>query len=518
MIISSERLTKVDFGLDNCFISDYILKAMRVQRKENIMCDAIVKCSEKEFPVHKSMMYAHSHCCRRLFTGSFSPMKRDSIIIIDLSDFSANVVSVFLDTIYGDKGEESVDIEVEELIKLFDFLQADNEAEILSEILRRVLDVSNCVELYKLAGAYNFNKLQTVIVTFICRTLTTVIKSDSWKNVNQQTLFSLLKHPSIQCKPTILVGEVLQSHFSENTSSNILMGVKMEAQSLSPIEMCFPEKDNNIVLKRGLLTSGTIILYFVFRKELFCLREFVDGQLGLCRYNQSVKRFELVLPHICTLRRFTRVHVLVDEGDKGFVNILCIPTEMDVDVDDGGTVQFSLVKLTVVNEIFSNEGMLYIDINFNCTENSTVYNSKSKRIFFFDRSYVHIYSIDSKSFVESQEVHNPIDYESKCYIEFKGHIYLITHEDETITLYIFNETTYCWDLILEHKLRLNVAHFGACSSSTEFAIQLQTLTEDGHLDMDYVYLVDFESKSLKYTSSSIHVMDQYLFVPDYISL
>ena len=50
------------------------------------------------------------------------------------------------------------------------------------------------------------------------------------------------------------------------------------------------------------------------------------------------------------------------------------------------------------------------------------------------------------------------------------------------------------------------------------AIILETLTNEGDLDMDYVYFVDFDSKSLNYFSSSIHVMDQYLFVPDYISL
>ena len=217
----------------------------------------------------------------------------------------------------------------------------------------------------------------------------------------------------------------------------------MAAQSLSPMKMCFPEKDNNITLQRGILTSGTIRLYFVFRKELFCLREFEDGLLGLCRYNQSAKRFTLVIPHICTLKRFPEVYVLVDEGDKGFVYILCIPTEIDDDVDDGGREQYSLVKLSVVNDIFSWEETLDIDIDFNCTENSTVYNSKSQRIFFFDRSHVHIYSLDSESFVESQEIHNPIDYEFKCYIEFKGHIYLITHEDEIIKLHIFNDNAYC---------------------------------------------------------------------------
>merc|ERR1719494_1317908 len=157
-----------------------------------------------------------------------------------------------------------------------------------------------------------------------------------------------------------------------------------------------------------------------------------------------------------------------------------------------------------------------IIFSFNLGGNSTVYNYKSKKILFFETSHVHMYSMDSKRFLESHVVHDPFEYDRL--IEFKGHVCLIDHEGDTLSLYIFNETEYCWDLYLEEEVKLNISTLIACSSSTDLAIILETVTEGGHLAMDYVYFVDFDSKSLNYFSSSIHVMDQYLFVPDYISL
>ena len=53
-------------------------------------------------------------------------------------------------------GEE---VDVEDLLKLADFLQADSEIDILTEMFRNVLDDGNCLELFKLACTYNFHKL-----------------------------------------------------------------------------------------------------------------------------------------------------------------------------------------------------------------------------------------------------------------------------------------------------------------------------------------------------------------------
>ena len=201
MIISNKKLESAQLDLNEGSIGDYVFKSLRDQRRDNILCDAVVQCGDKEFPVHRSVMYAYSLYCRKLFTGAFPPKAKDGLILIDLQCFSENVVKVFLDIMYGMEGEDSVDIEVEELLKLTDFLQADCDIPVITETLRMMLKIDNCLEIYNLAAAYNFSKLKTVTLTYISGNIQKLTKTDAWKKMDRETLFSLLKEPMIQCKP-----------------------------------------------------------------------------------------------------------------------------------------------------------------------------------------------------------------------------------------------------------------------------------------------------------------------------
>ena len=55
----------------------------------------------------------------------FPPKTRDGIILVDLSCFSENVVKVLIDMMYGAKEGDIVNLDVEELVRLTNFLQAD---------------------------------------------------------------------------------------------------------------------------------------------------------------------------------------------------------------------------------------------------------------------------------------------------------------------------------------------------------------------------------------------------------
>ena len=519
MIISSESLTRADLGLEYGSIGDYILKAMKDQRKENIMCDAIIKCGNKEFPVHKTLLYAYSLYCRKLFSGSFPPKKKDGIILIDLDCFSQNVVSVFLNIIYGDQGEDVFNIEIEELIKLFDFLQADSDIDIMTNTLRGALDIDNCVELYKLAGAYNFNKLQAVAVTYISRNLRKVMKSNSWKRIDEKTLVSLLKHPSIQCKSDTLVGEAFKSHCCGNASSDILMGIDMTAECTRTFDMHFYQNKDVLTIKRDLTNDAELtLLYFVFQRELYCLRQSNSGTMQLWRYYQYSKSYGMIC-HSIELKKPSTVYAIVDQEEKDMLTLVCIPRKMaGVDV---GTKQFSLVKLSITSSAESHK-IRYINTPFKVQDyRNIVYNPQSRSIFFFRGSVAREISMESECLVANHVISNPIEEDTMCYVEFGGYIYLVTHDNTNLRMYVFNGVedysmmACCWDLYLEQELKMDVYCIKACSSHTELSIIIERINEFSECDMDLIYKLDPDSKTLTHVRNC-DVRDKYLFVPDYI--
>ena len=114
MIISSDQITSLKEELDKDCIGQCMLLSLREQRKDNVLCDAIIKCCNKEFPVHRSVLYAYSLYCRKLLLGSFPPKTENGTVEIDLDCSSENAVTVLLDVMYDDTSEESVNIDIED--------------------------------------------------------------------------------------------------------------------------------------------------------------------------------------------------------------------------------------------------------------------------------------------------------------------------------------------------------------------------------------------------------------------
>ena len=511
MIVSNKELVNLKLDLDNGSIGDYILAAMREQRKTKTLCDAAVRCGNKEYPVHKTVMYAYSLYCRKLFSGSFPPKERDGLVIIDLDHFSENVVRVFLDIIYGDKGEDEVDIDVEELLRLADFLQADSDIDIVTEIFRNMVDADNCLELFKLAGAYNYQKLQTVALTYISCSLERLIKSDAWKKLDEMTMLSLFKHPLIQCKPDTLVGGAWKSYFGESTTLDILMGINYGTVCSRKIDMCLLKKESNVAIQRHLIDKERKKSYFVCCKELYYVNEYGNGgDKFISKYIQTRKMF-LPFSRIRSnvdLKKQTVAMALVDEENRGSLILMCVPSMAYREEK-----QFSLVTLPIGGPFMTAADIAHIGTTFKLCDVSIVCNSRGRKIYFFEGDTIHIYDVDSQIFVENLRQLNSIDGELKHYIEFKGRVYAATHDKSTLRLYILNEMLFCWELYLEQQLKMNAIGLKSCSSSSGMAIIL-----DNNDDcLDHIYMLVPKCKTLAFFKTSDRMLE-YLFVPDHIHL
>ena len=393
MIVPSDKLTSFKQDLDKRFIGDSILLSMRVQRRDNILCDAIIKCGSKDFPVHRSVMYACSLYCRKLLSSSFPPKTENGMVIIDLHSFSENVVRVFLDVMYGDTGPV-VNIDVEEFFKVADFLQVDSQIEVVTTIFRKMMSIENCLELYNLAGAYNFHKLSTIALTFIGDHLKEIMNSEAWRRIEESTLFTLIKHPLIRCRPDSSVGMALKSYFSEERSSDILMATDFDMMFQRKNEMCFlGELDTTVVRKHILELTDHVELYFVFNKELFYIKDTSHRGKILCKYCLHLKSF-VDITAINGNLGMTPLCELTKKDDYADLMILFVPV-------DAGERKFSLAKLSV-SDIKMVEKMSFVTTHitttFNVNKVDIVADPINGKIYFFNGPTIHIYDIESLRF------------------------------------------------------------------------------------------------------------------------
>ena len=518
MFISSYTVTNCKLNLDHGSIGDCMLKSMRDQRNANILCDAIVQCGKKQFPVHRSILYACSLYCRKLFTCSFPPKTDNGLVMIDLGCFSENVVRTFLDMIYQHVVEDTVYVEVEEFFKLVDFLQADSDIDTVTELFRNILDNDNCLELYELSGAYNLKKLHSVVLAYIGTNLEKVINTVAWKGIKDDTLLSLMKNPLIQCNPAILVGKAWKSCFTGVSNSDILMGVNApsrQALSSRMTDLSFIEIDSNIAIQRRVFdVIDQTKLYFVFHRELYCVVEHLRGRKFIFKYFQSRKQFHM----IATLnsasnaindkaKKLTPLQVLVDEKNEDQAIVMCVPGKAYRDVKE-----FSLVKLprNESERKKENKEIELIPTTFKPYDFSIIWNSRDRKIYFLKESVLYIYNIEDQCFVADLPILNSIDGELNHLTVFNGDVYCVTHDNTVFRLYLLDRSAFHWHLHLEEEMKMNVTAIKSCSSSSELAIIFEN-------DLDHIYKLDPELKTLTFYKS-VDKLGSYLFVPDHIYL
>ena len=513
MIVSSKKLNSVKEYLDNGSLGDYMMKSFREQRKNKILCDVVVQSGGKEFYVHKSVLYAYSLYCRKLFTGSFPPPTKNGIVVIDLNCFSENVVQVLINLMYGDKEGEIVDIDVEELIKLTDFLQADCDIKLMTEILRNLLNGDNCLELYKLACTFHFHNLQTVIVTYISENARPIISSDEWKDLDETTVFSILKHPAFQSNSTWL-GGALKFYYSRNDGCNILIGINTDYKYHIRTKVCYHKEDNDdMAYFRHSLRYESCQLYFVYRKDFYSIEKRPRGIEFLYKYSKYRKRFYPVHGKTIRLENMKAHCVLDDDENDRDVTVMYVPVDQEEEADEESN-RFVLVTLSIVHCPYSRIEKVekeYIDATFNVNEYKIIWNRRSKKIYFFNGRNVHIYDMNYKAFVENLSSLNTGFEDDTLYTAFDIHIFAVTHDGSNVRMYILKETALCWELYLEQEMQLKIGSVESCQSSTELVIILESSDDR----MDHIYKLNTDSKTLAFFKTTC-VMGKYLFLPEHI--
>ena len=123
----------------------------------------------------------------------------------------------------------------------------------------------------------------------------------------------------------------------------------------------------------------------------------------------------------------------------------------------------------------------------------------------------------SQSFEESLWIVDPKEEDNMLYTEFRGKIYLVTHNTLTLKLYVFDETVPSWNLVLEQEFKVNVHYLKSCSLSTTLAIVVDGIRDNDKHYIDFIYNFDPDSKTLTHFKNG-ETMDVYLSAPDYLHI
>merc|ERR1719494_1393749 len=80
--------------------------------------------------------------------------------------------------------------------------------------------------------------------------------------------------------------------FDTGGTTYILTGIKFEVESEKKTQICYHKgEDDNVIFFRHQKDVSSYLDYFVFRKNIYSIKESPRGNLSLCKYSQHRKQF-----------------------------------------------------------------------------------------------------------------------------------------------------------------------------------------------------------------------------------
>ena len=132
------------------------------QRQTGENCDVVIKSQGRCIPAHKLILSAVSKYFKTLFTSSIG--QKD---VSNLDEFSSSTVQFFIDLIYKSDLIPS-NLNLSELIKLLDYVQATFIMDKLVDSIREVVNVENCFTLVKISFENRLAlNMKTVLKSFV---------------------------------------------------------------------------------------------------------------------------------------------------------------------------------------------------------------------------------------------------------------------------------------------------------------------------------------------------------------
>ena len=193
--------------IDNKF-KENILRALNAMRKENSLCDVVVRVNSSfSFPAHRCVLSASSSYFQALFSDDFLE-KRSGVV--ELEELGAIEMEKVLEFIYT--GEVEIDLSnAQDLVMAADYLNIPALKLNASAVIERSINVSNCLTLQKFSTKFDCKLLKESCAFFINENFSQVAKSDEFGNLSFESLIELLTRDELN---VVNENEVLYSAIS----------------------------------------------------------------------------------------------------------------------------------------------------------------------------------------------------------------------------------------------------------------------------------------------------------------
>ena len=519
LVAESTKLENLDF------IGKPLLKSLRKQKREVILCDVSIKCRNKQLPAHRCVLYAVSKYCRTLFTGSLPPIYRNGMAIMDLDLFSYDTVQYFIDFIYSEENNSFYEIDAVELFRLIDYLQVS--ANIITEILRYFISTTNCIKLHELALSCNYLSLQEILESYISNNLKELIGSPAWA-LSENALSSLQKNPVYLSQPAEIIGadakEILNNIYVRYSlvSYQKKFHISAKSRTWSVKNDC----EMTVYSNRSTVDKyGKQMVYFIFQYELYAI-ETGDNldTYWIYKYDHRGKTFSIAVG--LSRKKYHWHGILKLPSNLPEVEVSMVITSISeesifilfsTEDSDVWLMKLNLGKIGRPSIQLENQ---FVDLDrYRCIVLCR------KSLYFFEESGYYAYSLDSRS-TKRYELEDSSEGNQSCnysYCEFQDVLYAfnLMEDHHKLKIFLLDEDDGHWVLLSEHVIESRVIKVHAVSSPNELYLVLNVSDfEDEDESPDYysksIYCYNPVSKDLLLLKEFESFDREYLFVPEYM--
>ena len=226
-LISGVTLENVDYSkqFEKVVIDSWC--SLNEQRKHPSLCDVLIKCRSKEYYSHKSVLSVFSPYFRSLFVSDFPKTLSDGRAVCNLSDFPPACVELMLHLMYKELSFKEMEIDYMDLMALFDYIQCTSFDDILTDLVRKSINIQNCCQYLQLVTAFRRETLRHLTLVFILENFDIVIATTNFCQLPSQIITDSLKLPILQhvSYDRIMHGLKLWSGRRQNSISKSIMDI-----------------------------------------------------------------------------------------------------------------------------------------------------------------------------------------------------------------------------------------------------------------------------------------------------
>ena len=436
--------------------------------------------------------------------------------------------------IYREEVGEPYDIDVGELLRLVDYLQAHCYIDLFSDILRNVINIENCVPLYELSCMYNCDKLKRILVYFICSNFKSIIETYTRNAFSDTALASLSKTPSFLCLPMKLIGSVCKKDQESLDTRYMLMSYSSNEHPLLKSEVARFEDETTLCSFEDsqpyLHFSESKFTYFMFNHELYVISSVPEAyKHNIYKYEKHRKDYSMFIVLMSPLPEILEVDREMSKSKMSLTMVL-----------SNASNEYILIFFHPFDSDQRHQWVVKVDMGVTCTKPSIAFERKIEDAYFGDSLFAQrsVYCFNRESYfmlnIDTEDVEKRslqsstnMEYgrsELAAYCQFQEHIYSLRMNDtsKNLTLYCFNTTGSCWDLVCQQPFEVRMLSAEGVSSPNELVFILEVncfdfeIYEDGEDFQTFLYRFNPESKELVLHKKDESNGDTYLFVPEYI--